>query len=396
MRMSKTKRFHTSKAASATSAVASDRMLLLYLRTGGGHMAAAKAIRQGLHERFSGIEAIPFDGVRTGSIFQRAVLESGYRVIGIRHPIFWPGLYEVSKIRAIQDIYVFLMGLYSTGHLIRAIRKHRINRVIVFHYLLTRPLKQAIRRIGKDIPVTVVVTDPFTAHPMWFTKHSYETIVFSRGVRDIALKCGHSPKKVEVFPPILNRRFDIKVESTATLKEKHKISGTSPVVLVAAGGDGLPNGRRIVAALCKADLGAHILVVCGRDVSLYRAVRRVVERVRPENVKVFGFVDYMYELMSCADVVVAKAGPAVVMESILLEKPLVVSSYLYGQERGNLELVTSNRLGFYRTSPKDIADTVSALLKDDDLRSEIAGNIRKVGLKNGTDEIIDRLVSRDR
>lgn len=372
------------------------RFLLLYLRTGGGHAAAANAIAEQIRRRSPESVAIPLDGVPDGSVVQRLFVESGYRLTGIQLPIFWAGLYEISKLRIVQDIYAPFMGVLFARHVSRAITENDITDVVVFHYLLARQLRAALRTLGKTVRVTVIVTDPFSAHPIWFYKHRFRTIVFSNRARASAIVPGLLPgEKVEVFPPILRSQFDT-TPSPKLLEEVRTEFGLSverPMLLLAAGGDGLPGGSKTLRAISASRIDADIVVVCGRDQLFMRSAVRVANRHARGLVVVRGYVETIRELMCLASIIVTKAGPAMVMEALLLGRPLIISRYAYGQERGNVDFVVRNRLGFYEDNPRRIAHLVKRLLGDAGWRSDIQRRIETFGLQNGTEKIVDRLIS---
>ena len=55
--------------------------------------------------------------------------------------------------------------------------------------------------------------------------------------------------------------------------------------------------------------------------------------------RVLGFVDNMSDWLRCADVVIAKAGPATIAEAACCGAPLLLTSHLPGQEKGNAHFV---------------------------------------------------------
>ncbi len=327
---------------------------------------------------------------------QRFVIESGYRMTGIHYPVFWPGIYEGSKIQPLQDCYAALMSAYSSRYIADEIKKRGITRVVVLHYLIARPVRKALTHLGIRLPVTVVVTDPYSSHPMWFSKHRFETIVFSERAKRVAVTtCGLPEHKVSILPPLLDRRFEHRPApgECVELKRSFGFDPERPLVLIAAGGDGLPRGDKFTRSIIEHITDADIAVVCGRDTGFYRKALRLTTKSTSATVRVYGFVHFMYELIGASDVVVTKAGPGLIMESLLLRKPLVLSSYVYGQERGNLDFVVRNGLGFYSTSPTEVTDIVGRILEDDGIKEKLILNIERIGMRNGTDEIIDHLLS---
>jgi 1,2-diacylglycerol 3-beta-galactosyltransferase len=76
---------------------------------------------------------------------------------------------------------------------------------------------------------------------------------------------------------------------------------------------------------------------------------------------VLGFVDNMPELMRAADLVVSKAGPGAIGEALATEVPILLTSYLPGQETPNVTFVTETGLGLYTPKPDQLLETVKEL-----------------------------------
>jgi len=80
------------------------------------------------------------------------------------------------------------------------------------------------------------------------------------------------------------------------------------------------------------------------------------------SVEVKGFVNNMDEWMRSSDVIVTKAGPGTIAEASICGLPCMLSSYLPGQEEGNVPFVEKAGFGTYSGNPSKIADTVSSWL----------------------------------
>ncbi len=155
------------------------------------------------------------------------------------------------------------------------------------------------------------------------------------------------------------------------------------------GGEGLTDGARVLENLVRSNLDYEIAVVCGNSASFKADAGRIARNHPERRMAVYGFTDQMYELMNMADLVIGKAGPATVMEVLILHKPLILTSYMYGQEKGNVEFVVRNRLGFFVRRPGAIQTVVEAILLDNDRHSEMQNRIANMGIENGTERIVE-------
>jgi len=78
-----------------------------------------------------------------------------------------------------------------------------------------------------------------------------------------------------------------------------------------------------------------------------------------------GFVTRMAEYMAAADVLITKAGPGTIAEAASMGLPILLTSFLPGQEAGNVDLVLENGFGEYvdQNRPKEIANVVTGWMK---------------------------------
>src|SRR5260370_17787282 len=98
------------------------------------------------------------------------------------------------------------------------------------------------------------------------------------------------------------------------------------------------------AALVKAFDGVEVVAICGSNRSVEARLRRLGDRVG-QRLVVRGFVDNMADWLRAADVVVSKAGPGTIAEATCCGAPLLITSHVPGQEKGNTEFVVGAGAG---------------------------------------------------
>jgi len=95
-----------------------------------------------------------------------------------------------------------------------------------------------------------------------------------------------------------------------------------------------------------------------------------------------GFVSKMAEYMVASDVLVSKAGPGTISEAASLSLPVMLTSFLPGQEEGNIDFVIKGGFGSYRNDrdPMGIAEEVVLWLEDEEKMKAL----RKAAKQQGT------------
>ena len=106
-------------------------------------------------------------------------------------------------------------------------------------------------------------------------------------------------------------------------------------------------------------------------------------------VKPLGFVTNMAEYMVGADLLISKAGPGTIAEAAALGLPVLLTSYLPGQEEGNLDFVLKNEFGAYvaDSDPDGVARQCSSWLRDEEKLAEMSKKASKAGVPNAAEDI---------
>ncbi len=341
------------------------------------------------------------DGIKEGEVFQRGLVEDGFRFTAIRYPVLWAGLYEWSRLQVVMDLQTRLMCRYSVPYFEELIPRLKPTRVILFHFLLVRPLRWAYRRLGYRLPSLTIITDPFTCHPMWFYQQFMPVACYTDRLRDYAAqRYGIDRESLIVQNPIINHAYDkpIDAEKARELKATYGLSPRRNMILIVGGGEGLPRGERYLDEMLRLNREADVVFVAGKNNKLRGEAERVAERwrgTRTAATLVYGFVDFMSDLMNMSSVIVTKGGPASVLEAAMLEKPIMIAHYFYGQERGNVDFVVKNGLGTYTQTPQETAEAVASLLSSTEAMRRVTRRYDRVRLTNGTADFANLLFTFD-
>lgn len=78
-----------------------------------------------------------------------------------------------------------------------------------------------------------------------------------------------------------------------------------------------------------------------------------------------------------------------VMQALSIGKPLIISTYVRGQELGNMLYVVHNEAGWYIPDAKNIVRKTKEILSDDNELKKIKARIKKMGIKNGLKDIAE-------
>jgi len=368
----------------------SKKYLFLYLHTGGGHLAPAKSIA-GCIEKISGgsVEPVLIDGFEKAMNIIRYLIEDGYRGLQQSGKWFYEFLYALYFLPTVPWLNDIILKHSIVPYLEKRILSDKPEKIIVFHFFLIRPVYNIIKKHKLDIKVITVVTDPFTAHPFWFVNKNQTFILFSERLKKHALKLNINEKNLNVFPFILDEKYSYPIppDQLPELKRNYGFDPSKKTVLIFGGGDGIPKGKKILEVILKAGIDINIGFVSGKNDSLVIKAHILKGKYKAMNLKVFGFVDFVYELLNISDFVITKAGASAMMEILHLKKVPIVIDYIWGQEKGNMEFIRDNNMGIFEEDINKLPSILNELLTSQEKHNYYINNISNENLVIGTEPV---------
>jgi processive 1,2-diacylglycerol beta-glucosyltransferase/1,2-diacylglycerol 3-beta-galactosyltransferase len=371
------------------------KYLFLYLKTGGGHLAPAKAVAEKINAKRKGnAEIILFDGLSEANPLIKKVIEDGYKNAVNKAVWIFEILYAIHKITLVSRLTAFLVSYFVKPGIEKYILLTQPGKIVLFHFFLIKPVFEIINQHKLDIHVITVVTDPFTAHPIWFLRKGQNFIIFSEMLREKCINQGIDKSKLKVFPFVLDRKFSQKSSDSKVLAIRKKLGfePDSKVILILGGGDGMPHGRKILKSIIARHFDAEIVIVCGNNKKLFNHVMELKAKYSFRNLKIYGFVDFIHSLINISEIVITKCGASTFMEILLMGKIPVINNYIWEQEKGNMEFVCKREMGILEKNIKHIPDVLHRLLTDIEYSNSIRNNIRKASISNGVGQVSEYIL----
>jgi UDP-N-acetylglucosamine:LPS N-acetylglucosamine transferase len=367
-------------------------LLFFYLKTGGGHFAPVRAIADYLRITYpDNVEPVLLDGMAKARGFARFIIEDGYRITQARAKWIYELAYAVTKFPPVTRANSALAASALHRGIEEALLTYRPRGIVISHFFLIAPILEVLRNRRLTIPVITIVTDPFTAHPLWFLARGQTMVVFSERIKECAVRCGIPSDRVHVFPFILDARYSRNDERSSVDVSKSTL-GFRPdqrVILLLGGGDGMPRGFRIVKTLLRRHPGVGVVLVCGRNKSLFRKAGRLVATEEGKNLRVFAYVDDVPDLIRMSDAVLTKGGASTVMEIIAMERIPVITTYIWEQEKGNVEFVVKEHRGVYEKSIGKLPKILTDIFDDTPPFRLIREKNRASPIQNGTPAVAE-------
>jgi 1,2-diacylglycerol 3-beta-galactosyltransferase len=343
-------------------------LLFLVADTGGGHRASAEAVARRLAAAHPGRFA-----THVLDPFVQASPRLVGRVVGLYSPItrytpwMWGALYHATNSRAaVAALRGSALRLVEPG-LREVVTTLRPAAVVSFHPLLNHVAWRALRSLpGPRIPLATVITDLVDVHASWTCAEVDAVVTSSPGGLDRARRAGVPASRCFDLGLPVDDSFASPAPAGSARRSLRVRLGLSPdrfTVLLSGGGEGSGGLPRRAQALLDGVPDADVVVICGRNEKA-RAALESLRASSPEvsaRLRVLGFVRNMPEWMRACDLLITKAGPGTIAEALCSRVPLLLTSHLPGQERGNVDFVVDTGAGRYVPRVDDMVSAVREL-----------------------------------
>ncbi|MCR5290059.1 MAG: hypothetical protein K6E51_08730 [Treponema sp.] len=370
------------------------KFLFLYLNTGGGHIAPAKVLKEAMQEKYPDMPVILAHGFSESDIFGKFFFEKGYGLFLNYFKGAFPLTYDLAQYHWIQNIFRFFLSIHTPIYIRNIIKREHITDVVSFHFAVTSTIKKIMRGIPWRVRFTEIATDPFNGPHAWFHWPDEHFMVMSQQMKDSAIaECSVSPDNIKVIPFLINKKFLTSPtnDEKIAFRLKHGFDPSKKIVLLVGGGEGLPGALEIVQQCIFHKAQFTVAVVCGRD-SVKKKVMDTLRLTTKLDLHVFGYVDFMDELIKLCDCAVIKAGASTIMEVLVNRKPVIICHYIHNQELGNVRFAVNHKVGWFIQKPHDIYKKVNELLSDDNFASEMEKNFDSMQIDANAGKVVDLLM----
>ena len=326
------------KAAPRTSSK-KQKILLLYASAGAGHRSACAAIMQSLRDLGSDADLKVIDILDfMPRVFSR-IYSRGYVIIASRYPMLWYLIYESGSDLSTFKPSGFWHRVFwgnMLSHLFEMLRNERPDQIVSSHFLSSWAAGYYKRKYDGDCIVSTVVTD-YGVHPAWISSDQDIVFVPTEQVR-VELSAFTSylgTSRIITAGIPIHPSFGRKKDARA-LKLKYNLDPEKPTILILGGMFGSRNVREILLSLTESRANAQLLLVAGRH---YPVSERIKEHFVERGMKyqIFGYIDFMDELMAVSDLAITKAGALTTSECLASGLPMVIFRPYPGQEERNCD-----------------------------------------------------------
>lgn len=348
------------------------KIIITYASAGSGHLRAAEAIYNYFKENCPGHHLEIIDVLQKVNPLFKNTYSYGYPFL-VNHALWlWRFAFWITYLKSFRafakNLLSIINQLNARGFAMFLIRKNP-DFVISTHFLpseITARLKKN-HKLGSKL--VTVITD-FGVHPFWIFDTTDIYAVASDLTKEQLLLRGVDRSRIKVLGIPIDSKFLKQYEKDALYRKFH-LKPDKFTILIVTGSFGIGKIEKIVDLLYKE---TQILVVCANNKILYR---RLKKKEYPE-VKVFGFIGNIEELMAVSDIIITKPGGLTISEALAMDLFPVFITAIPGQETENARILASQSIGINVTDINSLKGIILDFKNNPNKLRDVKENIKKI------------------
>ncbi len=368
------------------------KILILYVDAGQGHRKVAEAVAEELRSRnILGLQIEVFDALKkTNWLFRRSYPFTYHHMV-MWVPWLWGFFYYFTNLRAVYFLIAPLRSFWNwlqSGTLRHYLKQKRFDCIVFTHFFPAEVCATTKKKGLLNSKLITLVTDVIP-HAVWQNPGTDHYWVMADESVTALTKNGILPSQIHAGGIAVSSEFLKKLDVPA-LKSKFGLHPDRLTILFTSGSFGIGPTEAVLNSLEPLGNGVQALVVCGNNQVLFSSLN---QKRFSFPVILFGFVNNMYELMSVADLLVAKPGGATTCESLVKNLPMVIMSPIPGQESYNAEWLVNHKAAFQIKDTNEIKDIVSKILNQRDVLNSMRQAIKGIAKPQASRDIADFILN---
>ncbi len=364
------------------------KVLLLYVDAGYGHRKVAEAVYQELiSRRQNNLELEIFDALKkTNQLFENSYPKMYYQMV-VYASWLWSIFFALTNSAFIYPLIAPIRSLWNrlqSTNLRNYIRNGNYD-VIVFTHFFPAEVCATEKKKGNIKSTLITIVTDVIPHRVWINSGTDHYWVMSNESAQVLKNCGVGEKQIHVKGIPVSANFTKPVDRAA-VRRRLDLSDRLLTILFTSGSFGIGPTEETLHSFSELKEHIQVIVVCGQNKVLFKTLN---EKKFPFPVRIFGFVDNMYELMSAADLLIAKPGGATTCESLIKDLPMIITSPIPGQETENANWLSEHKAAFRIDKPSEIKEIVKQIVQNQNLLDSYRSAIKNITKPKATKDLAD-------
>lgn len=367
------------------------KILIFYASYGGGHLSAAKSIESVINEKYPDYETKLVDCMKYVNKGIEKVTTAAYRGMAKKAPWAWGRIYNASQKGVIAHISTRSNAMMAVK-LLKLLRAENPDVVISAHPFSSQMCAYLKRKGKVNFPLATIMTD-FAPHDQWLVGHEYTEYFFVAHdkMRNYLISKGIDENKVFASGIPISTRFTKEYDRSTILKEFNLQDGKNTILFFGGWNSGSAQERtlRIFDVLANYSDNFQVVAISARNKKLQEGYEKIVKENNLNNVTILDYTNKVPELMSIANLVVAKPGGLTTSESLGMNLPMILINPIAGQEEENAEFLEEKGIGIWMKKKDNIKEKLENLLSDKEKLDNMKECTKLLAHKYSSYDIVD-------
>ncbi len=351
------------------------KILIVSVKAGAGHLKAAEAVEVAFRKYYPEIEVRNVDLLDYSTDLIKYLYGKMYLDVVKTIPELYAYSYkhyESSK-KFIKPR--FLIDKFNFSDFFELMEKFDPDVVVATHFISEAISENYRRKRRKRFRIAVTLTD-YEFHPVWLVSNVDLYFTATEEVKKSLLFYGVPDEKIIVSGIPVHPKFSEEKERPPLLI-KYGLNARSPVLLISAGSFGVTPLGEVIAEFGSIKDEFQMMVVCGNNAKLKKELE-MKQASEPRLKQVFGFVDFMDELMASSDLMITKPGGITVSEGLATGLPMILIEPIPGQEEANADYLAERGAGVKARSLPLLLYKLDELVSTPERLAEMSGRARSI------------------
>lgn len=373
------------------------KILIFYGSYGGGHLSAARSIKEYIDANYKDTETCMVDCIEYINKALNKVTTKAYSEMAKNAHWVWKKVYygaENGPFSRLNDKTQKLLSI----KLNKILQTYKPDLIISTHPFSSHMCAILKKKKKINTKIATIITD-YAPHSQWLMHSVYIDYFFVAhdGMKEDLLKRGIKEKQIKVTGIPLSNRFLAHYNKEKILSEFNLSPDKRTVLFFAGGEQGFGKDKifNMLKSIIETFPNLQVIAISGKNEKMKQQFDNLVSKTNSdETVKVLKYTNKIPELMSVSDLVITKPGGLTTTESLASGLPIIVINPIPGQEEENAEFLEEKGVGIWIKKNDNIEDELYKVLNSEEKLQSMKINARLLAKKNSTRDICEILLGK--
>ena len=366
------------------------KVIIFYASYGGGHLSAARSIKEYIETNYNNIEIQLRDCMYYVNKLFDKVTTTAYAEMAKKIPQTWGKVYWHAQSGPIAQISTTSNKLLSKK--LNKLLQDFNPELIISTHPFASTMCAYLKKQGKlNSKIATVLTD-YAPHEQWLVFNEYVDYYFvsHEEMKKQLQEEGIPKEKIYATGIPLSNKFLLKYDKSQIL-QNFGLSPNKKTVLFFGGGEyglGKTQTLKIFKSFIECHENIQLVAISGKNPKMKESFKNLVNDLgKQDSVKILEYTDKVPQLMSISDLVVTKPGGLTTTESLASGLPIVVINPIPGQEEENAAYLEKNKVAIWIKKGDNVEEILNKLFSNPDKMQEMKIRARLISKKNSTRDI---------